>query len=340
MAIVNMKAIQAWRQAQVLLTAATFLVFTATTSAKAPKLRQSQWVHLNRSGELVYKHLRRGDKIIDFSYAGYMGGGIALPQFPVKETVAPSGGDDSDAVQTAIDRVSHLPLIGGIRGTVLLKTGHFHCKSTLHITASGLVLRGSGSGADGTVIEMTGDPHLAFSIAGTSTDTLAGVSSTVTNTYISAGSMGLNVRDVSGFKAGDRIQIVHPVTPDWVRLMGMNTLVRRGKKETWISKDLKTERTIVSIKGNRLQLDVPLADSYDAKYFAPTGATVVKIEETGHIAQIGLEDFVWLRRRIREHSTTSTSMDCRCQARKIAGYEISAFSVPQKQSALARAQGE
>lgn len=121
-----------------------------------------------------------------------MGGGIALPQFPVKETVAPSGGDDRDAVQTAIDRVSDLPLINGIRGAVLLKTGHFHCKSTLHIMASGVVLRGSGSGADGTVIEMTGYPHLAFSIAGTSTDALAGVSSTVTNAYISAGSTGLN----------------------------------------------------------------------------------------------------------------------------------------------------
>jgi len=83
-AIMSMKAIRAWRQAQVLLTAATFLVFTATTWAKAPKLRQSRWVHLNRSGKLVYKHLKRGDKIIDFSYAGYMGGGIALPQFPVK----------------------------------------------------------------------------------------------------------------------------------------------------------------------------------------------------------------------------------------------------------------
>jgi len=152
--------------------------------------------------------------------------------------------------------------------------------------ASGVVLRGSGSGADGTVIEMTGYPHLAFSIAGTSTDALAGVSSTVTNAYISAGSMGLNVRDVSGFKAGDRIQIVHPVTPDWVRLMGMNTLVRRGKKETWILKDLKTERTIISINGNRLQLDVPLADSYDAKYLGPTGAIVVELKKLGILRKL------------------------------------------------------
>ncbi len=56
-----------------------------------------------------------------------------------------------------------------------------------------------------------------------------------------------------------------PVTPEWLHLMGMDTLVRNGKKQTWVSGNFKTERTIVAITGKRLRLDVPLTDSYDAK---------------------------------------------------------------------------
>jgi len=55
-----------------------------------------------------------------------------------------------------------------------------------------------------------------------------------------------------------------------MRLMGMDTLVRNGRKRTWVSGDLKTERTIVAIDAQRLGLDVRLADAYDAKYLGPT----------------------------------------------------------------------
>jgi hypothetical protein len=102
--------------------------------------------------------------------------------------------------------------------------------------------------------------------------------------------MTLSVSDASGFKAGDRVQIIHPVTPEWVRLMGMDTLVRNGKRQTWVANDLKTERTVVAVEGKRLRFDVPLADSYDAKYLGPKGATVGKVEQTGQIAQVGVEN--------------------------------------------------
>jgi hypothetical protein len=276
----------------------TFVLVVAaalTTWAKEPAAVHSQWVYLDRSSKLVYQRLKLGDRILDFSYAGYMGGGVALPNFPVKKTVSASGEDDSAAIQAAVDQVSSLPLVDGVRGAVLLAAGHFHCNATLKITASGVVLRGSGSGENGSVIEMMGDPHLAFSIAGESKITTVGESVAVTDAYVPAGTMTLSVSDASGFKAGDRVQIVHPVTPEWVRLMGMDTLVRGGKKQTWIANDLKTERTVVAVEGKSLRFDVPLADSYDAKYLAPKylgpkGATVVKIEETGQIAQVGVEN--------------------------------------------------
>lgn len=281
-----MSLLRASRQTMFMLVA----VSVPLISAKQPAAAHSQWAHLDRSGKLVYQHLKTGERILDFSYAGYMGGGVALPNFLVRKTVTPSGGDDGAAIQAAIDEVSSLPLVDGTRGAVLLTAGHFHSKATLKIAASGVVLRGSGSGENGTAIEMAGDPHLAFSIAGESKSAPVGDSVTVTDAYVPAGTMTLNVSDASGFKAGDRVQITHPVTPEWVRLMGMDTLVRNGKKQTWVANDLKTERTIVAVEGKSLRFDVPLADSYDAKYLAPKGATVVKIEDTGQITRVGIEN--------------------------------------------------
>jgi len=201
-----------------------------TTLASDPPLAQSQWVHLDRAGKLVYRRLKTGERILDFSYAGYMGGGVSLPNFPVRKTVAPSGGDDSASIQAAIDEVSKLPPAAGVRGALLLTAGHFNCSSTLRIAAGGVVIRGSGSGENDTVIEMTGDPHLAFSIAGESAVKKLGNPLVVADAYVPAGTMTLSVRDASGFRPGDRVRIIHPVTPEWVHRMGMDTLVRNGKK--------------------------------------------------------------------------------------------------------------
>src|SRR6478609_11680392 len=76
----------------------------------------SEWVHPGPDGKLVYKTTPAGDRIMDFSHAGYMGGGVALPDVPVRRTVKPSGGpDDTAAIQAAIDEVAAMPLAGGFR---------------------------------------------------------------------------------------------------------------------------------------------------------------------------------------------------------------------------------
>ena len=251
---------------------------------------KSQWVYFSRPGKLAYQALKTGDRIIDFSYAGYLGGGVALPVVPVRKTVAPTGDDDTASIQAAIDEVSTLPLVRGLRGAVLLLPGRFHCKGVLTVRASGVVLRGSGSNDRGTVMEMTGDPHLAIAIIGEKVIKPLGTATTVSDAYVPSGSMSFNVRDIADFKAGDTVEIVRPTTAEWVRFMGMDTLVRNGKKETWVGGDTNTERRIVAISGKRLQFDVPLADSYDAKYLGMDGTKVAKIEHTGQVEQVGVED--------------------------------------------------
>ena len=75
---------------------ALLLAGTGRASAEA------DWVHPGPDGKLDYKSDARGNRIMDFSSAGYKGGGVAWPHVPVKATLSPSGGDDRAALQAAI----------------------------------------------------------------------------------------------------------------------------------------------------------------------------------------------------------------------------------------------
>src|SRR5438045_4012468 len=127
----------------------SLIIIVASEILRVAPSRDSEWIHHGKDGKLVYKTTPAGDKIMDFWPAGYMGGGVAFPDVPVKQTVKPSGGDDDTAaIQSAIDAVSAMKLEGKFRGAVLLAPGRFTCSRSLNISTSGVVLRGSGSGAD------------------------------------------------------------------------------------------------------------------------------------------------------------------------------------------------
>ncbi|HWJ90802.1 MAG TPA: hypothetical protein VNR87_06805 [Flavisolibacter sp.] len=250
----------------------------------------SIWVHTGPDGKLVYKSTDRGDKIMDFSSAGFMGGGIAFPDPPVVITLAPVAGDNSMLIQQAIDQVSSMKMINGYRGTILLKPGVYDCSQTLKIEASGVVLRGSGSRPTGTIINMTGGPHNGISIKGNVRSQTVSDPVAITDHYVPSGTSAFSVSSAAGFKAGDSIRIVKPVTESWIRFMGMDHLVRDGKNQTWISGDIPVERTIKSISGNKIMVDIPLTDNYDATYLDPAGTQVVKVASVGEISRIGIEE--------------------------------------------------
>src|SRR5437762_2940681 len=66
---------------------------------------KSAWVYGDQGDRLVYQTTAAGDRIMDFSHAGYMGGGAALPIVPAKKTVQPSGADDTASIQAAVHAV-------------------------------------------------------------------------------------------------------------------------------------------------------------------------------------------------------------------------------------------
>jgi hypothetical protein len=256
----------------------------------AQQAAKSKWVYPDSKGKLLYKKLEAGDKIMDFSYAGYMGGGISIPLVPVTVTVSPTAGDNSAIIQKAIDEVAQMKMVNGFRGAVLFKPGIYDCEKTLVINASGVVLRGSGSGEKGTILNLTGKAHACITVKGAVSAKAIGNAVTIADSYVPCGSNTFNLMNAAAFAVGDTIRITRPVTNAWIAFMGMDQLVRSGKKQTWLNGDITTERIIRKIEKNNIRVDVPLNDSYDAKYTGLAGVTVQKVTTSGELSQIGIED--------------------------------------------------
>jgi hypothetical protein len=294
------------------LSAVVAVTLSASVAAAAGDRPHSEWVYPGPNGKLVYKTTPAGDRIMDFSHAGYMGGGVALPTVPVKRTVKPSGGeDDVTAIQAAIDEVSALPLVRGFRGAVLLAPGVYSCPRPLSVAASGVVLRGSGSepGKRRSTLKLTGRPHTAITVradgggrspgdgagGGRRQPQAIGPERAITDAYVPSGASTVTVADAEGLVAGDTVIIRKPVTEAWVAFMQMHDMTRGGKPQTWIKPGsmLSTERTIRSVtrapSGYQITLEVPLADSIDVKFTSPPGATLVKVQPPERLTQVGVE---------------------------------------------------
>jgi hypothetical protein len=251
----------------------------------------SMWVHYGDDDALVYAPFGdHGDRIMDFSAAGYGGGGVPLPVVPTVESLMPSGGDDTAAIQAAIDRAAAKPLVAGFRGAVELAAGSWSVRGPLRIAASGVVLRGAGSGTDGTVVHVSGTPFRLITIAGAGSPSL-GTRTAITDAYVAAGTRTVHVASTAGLAPGDTVMIERPLTAPWIHFLDMDTLVRDNEPQTWLSPGgtIRADRAIAAIDGSEITLDVPLADSIDGAYLAPPGATLAPYTWTGRIAHVGVE---------------------------------------------------
>jgi hypothetical protein len=76
------------------------------TAAADPAQR---FVYPGKDGKLVYDRDARGNRVPDFSHAGYAGGGVAIPDVPVRVTVPPTKGENGPRIQAAVDHVAGLP---------------------------------------------------------------------------------------------------------------------------------------------------------------------------------------------------------------------------------------
>jgi hypothetical protein len=254
----------------------------------------SRWVSVDARGRLLYTSDARGNRIMDFSHAGYMSGGVRIPDVRVMRTVKPVPGDNTAHIQAAVDELSRLSIDArGFRGAVLLERGVYELAGPIRIGTSGIVVRGSGSDENGTVLRATGSPHRVFDIAGTGTWRPEGTPASVVDTYVPAGASAVIVDSAAGLRAGDFVLIQRAATEAWIRFMGMDRLERNGKPQTWLKPGtiISHDRIIKSIDSAagsraRITFDAPLSDSFDSAYFT---TAVVKYAFPGRIEQVGVE---------------------------------------------------
>lgn len=283
--------------------------FTVAAPA-AYKEGQSQIVYLNETGKLIYVPDYKGNRIIDFSNAGYGGGGVPLPDVPTVITIEPVEGDNTAHIQHALDRISALQLsTEGFRGAALLKKGVYPVSGQLHIRASGVVLRGEGAGEEGTLLYATGtEKRSVIDIQGASapqllTETLT----TITDLYVPSGSRSIHVEEASRFRQGDTVKVLRYGNERWIHAIGMDAIRKRpvtGGTVQWSPFELAFDRVITHIEGSRITLDAPIASAIEKQW--GSGA-IVKYEDAGRIEQIGVEH---LRIDVTyDSSITETSLD-------------------------------
>ena len=168
-----------------LLTVAALVWGTVALGAQA----RSSWVYPDAKGRLQYRR-RPGQSHHGFLTRRATRRRRADPWTCAGgEAVKPVPGDNTAQIQAAIDEVSKLAVgKDGFRGAVLLERGAYDVGGQIKIAASGVVLRGSGSGEDGTVLRVTGTPHRVFDVAGTGAWQSDGQIARVTDAYVPAGS--------------------------------------------------------------------------------------------------------------------------------------------------------
>ena len=238
------------------------------------------------NGKLVYVADSLGNRIPDFSYAGYAAGEISIPNLPIRIVVPVKAGDATNRIQQAIDYVAGLPLNNeGFRGAVLLQNGLYEVQGALKITASGIVLRGSGPQ---TVLKgTTASRETLVTISGAN-DRKCSPELQLDDIYIPVNSNTVHAAG-HAFKAGDMVAIRRPSTLNWIKLLGAGHFGGGITALGWKpgQRDLIWERKIISVNGNTLTLDAPLTCALDTAY---GGAYISSVQWPGRITNCGIEN--------------------------------------------------
>ncbi len=247
-------------------------------------------VSLGQDGRLDYVVTANGDRVPDFSHAGYRGGGVPIPFIASRLEVAPVAGDDGARIQAALDWLAEQPAdASGHRGAVKLTAGRYEIAGQLKLRASGIVLRGAGNGEDGTVLVATGtDRRALIEVVGTLQRTALGETLAVVDDTVPVGATQLTLANTTGLVVGQRLDIERPSPAEWIAFLGMDVAPARQPYNWKAGKfNLHWDRTIAAIDGNTVTLDAPLTTALEKRW---GGGKVQAYEESGYVSDVGIEN--------------------------------------------------
>ena len=264
--------------------------WAAATLALGAKQEPSP-VTQSKSGQLTYLIDERGDRVPDFSGAGFGGGGVALPVVAARVRVSPAPGDDGPRLQAAIDFVSGLaPDAAGFRGAVQLGAGRYEIEGQLKIRASGVVLRGVGPGESGSVLVATGQGRRPLiELGGNDRRENVGAPVALASEKVPVGAAELTLaRADHGIAVGASVTVERPSPIEWIKSIGMDEAPGR---QPYIWKagafNVRWDRRVVAVDGARLTLDAPLTVALESRY---GGGTVQAYVQSGYIERSGIEN--------------------------------------------------
>jgi hypothetical protein len=289
-----------------------FVCFCVSVDAqKKPALP----VSVGQDGHLIYTADSLGNRIPDFSYCGYMAGDRGIPDVVVRVRVPLVKGDATARIQAALDYVAGLSLaVGGkssggkvasgstvssdgkvtsgstgvssqdlpSRGAVLLDPGTYEVSGSLHINASGVVLRGNNT----TLLSTGAAREPLISIAGQDDRTLEPAIQ-ILDPYVPVNAR--KIRVAKTLHTGDYIRITRPCTKNWITFLGTEHFGGGITSLGWKAgeREIHWDRKITAVAGDTLTLDAPLTTALDTTY---GGGYVQVYHWPGCISQSGIEN--------------------------------------------------
>ncbi len=239
---------------------------------------------------MVYQPDQQGNRMSDFSYAGYRASEVQIPTVLAKVVVGDPVEDNTRAIQDAIDQVARFEANSdGFRGAVLIPPGIYRLQGSLRLNVSGVVLRGSGVGEQGTTLVATGIDRRALIMICGEAASAVGAPCPIIDPYIPVNAKKLRVQGASAFSAGDLVQISHPSTKEWIEALGMNDFGGDRHGPSWRpgSRDIHWTRVVTQVDGDTLSLDAPLTLGLDA---ALGTSTLTKLNGDHLVRNVGTEN--------------------------------------------------
>ena len=279
------------------------LVLSTLIAAAQSAPPSSTWVYFGANGKLIYKADAQGNRIPDFSNVGYRGGNVAIPNLTVVAEVGPVAGDAREEIQAAIDKVSRqTPDDHGWRGAVLVRRGRYAISDSIYLMADGVVLRGEGSGPEGTVLVATGATQRSLIVvgrgefnppafSGTGASVATGGFASIADAYVPVGAADFHVTDATGLAVGEEIVVRRPSTARWIHDIAMDRIpvVKGHETVQWApdTKNLYFDRVITALSGNVVTVNAPIVNALDQQY---GGGQVTSASGDRGVSEVGVED--------------------------------------------------
>lgn len=248
-------------------------------------------------GALTYVADADGNRIPDFSYAGYHRGEAPIPDVPTAIELSPIDGDNTKQIQAAIDELGEQPLgPDGLRGAVALAPGNYRIEGSVLLRHSGVVLRGSGDGDDpatSTILRAVGDtPHQrVVLVVGSGVHhkwepELPNTRTDIVSDFVQVGERRFDVAEPDKLAVGDHVVIVHPCTDAWLAAVDHGGTAKDGP---WTADSLPLvfKRQIVAIEGPTLTIDAPVYNHLDRSL---AQSHVYALDREDIVTEVGVED--------------------------------------------------